>query len=181
MFGGRCRRYRARRGVRLRARPPYAGAMSSVLVAIAAFVAMEPITALTHRFVMHGVGWVLHRSHHDRAASRWEANDLFPVMFAGVVCTGFAVGFNVGGAGVLVPIGIGITLYGVAYALVHDLYIHGRAGGRRIGSNPVLDRLAEAHADHHRTGGAPYGMLLPVAARRPAEDIGERISTRPAP
>lgn len=155
--------------------------MSPVLVAIAAFVVMEPITAFTHRFVMHGVGWVLHRSHHTRAVSRWEANDLFPVMFAGIVCAGLAVGFNVGGAGVLVPIGVGITLYGVAYAIVHDLYIHGRAGGPRLGRNAALDRLADAHAEHHRTGGAPYGMLLPIASRRATDDVRERIATRPAP
>ncbi len=44
---------------------------------------------------------------------------------------------------------------------------------------------ADAHADHHRTGGAPYGMLLPVAAgwtvRRAAEESGERVATRPTP
>lgn len=155
--------------------------MAPVLVAIAAFIAMEPITAFTHRFVMHGIGWVLHRSHHTRSAARWEANDLFPVMFAAVVCIGFAVGFNVGGAGALIPTGIGVTLYGVAYAVVHDVYIHNRAGWRRIRRSAPLDRLADAHGDHHRTGGAPYGMLLPVAARRTVDEVGERIPPRPTP
>lgn len=151
--------------------------MAQVLVAIVAFAAMEPITAVTHRFVMHGFGWRLHRSHHVRSDARWEANDLFPVMFAGLVCIGFAVGFNVGGAGVLVPIGIGITAYGVAYAVVHDVYIHGRAGGPHRGRHDVLDHLAAAHADHHRTGGAPYGMLLPIAARRTVDEPGERVAS----
>ena len=149
--------------------------MHPVLLALIGFVAMEPITAATHRFVMHGVGWALHRSHHRQAAARWEANDAFPVMFAAVVCLGFAIGFNVGGAGALVPLGVGITLYGLAYALVHDVYIHGRLGRfrRRVA---VLDRLADAHELHHRFGGAPYGMLVPVVSRA----VRERVAARPA-
>lgn len=133
-----------------------------MLLAGAAFVVMEPVTAATHRWVMHGVGRRLHDSHHRRLASRWEANDWFPVMFAAVVVVGLWVGFNVDGLGALVPIGVGVTLYGAAYALVHDVYIHGRLrwfGDRRVA---LLDRLAAAHRIHHLYGGAPYGMLLPV-------------------
>jgi beta-carotene 3-hydroxylase len=149
--------------------------MWSVAVAALAFVAMEPITAATHRWVMHGIGWALHRSHHRQLAGRVEANDAFPVAFAAVVCTGFAVGFNVDGWGGLVPVGVGITLYGLAYAVVHDVYIHGRLsriGGRRI---PLLDRLAAAHRLHHRFNGAPYGMLLPVVPAR----VRERVAAVP--
>ena len=105
--------------------------MHPVLVALVGFLLMEPITALVHRFVMHGPGLVLHRSHHRRvrpgeSPSRWEANDLFPVAFAAVVMLGLAIGFNVAGYEVLVPIGVGVTLYGLAYAVVHDVYIHRR-------------------------------------------------------
>ena len=51
------------------------------------------------------------------------------------------------------------------YALVHDVYIHGRLplfGGRRVG---LLDRLADAHRIHHLYGGESYGMLLPLVPR----------------
>lgn len=136
--------------------------MRSVLIALAAFAVMEPVTALTHRFVMHGAGMVLHRSHHRRTRQRWEANDWFPVAFAAIVMGGLAVGFNVAGAGWLVPVGVGVTLYGAVYGVVHDLYIHRRFGifgDRRIA---VLERLADAHAVHHARGAAPYGMLVPV-------------------
>ena len=153
--------------------------MHPVLTALASFVVMEPVTALTHRLVMHGPGRVLHRSHHrplrdGESPRRWEANDLYPVAFAGVVMIGLAIGFNVDGWSVLVPIGCGITAYGAAYALVHDAYVHGRiplAGGRRL---PVFERLAVAHRVHHRHGGPPYGMLLPVLSRqdRPAPSGG---------
>lgn len=147
------------------------------MIAAVAFVAMEPITAATHRYVMHGVGWVLHRSHHHRSAARFEANDAFPVMFAGVVCVGIAIGFNVDGWSALVAVGIGVTLYGAAYALVHDVYIHGRVRwltfhDRRVA---VFDRLAEAHRLHHRYNAAPYGMLLPVV---PAH-VRQRVAAVP--
>jgi beta-carotene 3-hydroxylase len=136
------------------------------LIALAAFVAMEPLTAATHRFVMHGVGIRLHRSHHRRSHRGLELNDAFPVLFAAIVCIGMWAGFHEPRLAELVPIGAGVTAYGVAYALVHDVYIHRRlgwVGGRHVA---VLDHLAAAHALHHRFGGAPYGMLAPIVPSR---------------
>ena len=140
--------------------------LSAVLVALVAFVMMEPITAATHRWVMHGVGEFLHRSHHRRTQTMFEANDWYPVIFAALVNLGFYAGFNWDGFASLIPVGIGVTAYGIAYAAVHDVYIHGRLGGFGGRSIPVLDRLADAHRIHHLYNAAPYGMLLPVV---PAE------------
>lgn len=151
-------------------------AFAGAAIAFAAFVAMEPLTAATHRWVMHGVGNMLHRSHHDELATRFEANDAFPVMFATIVGGVFVVGFNVDGWATAIPIAVGITAYGAAYAIVHDVYVHGRLrpfGDRRPAS---LERLAVAHRLHHRFGGAPYGMLLPVVPRR----VRERVTAAPA-
>ncbi len=133
-----------------------------MLIAVIAFAAMEPVTAAAHRWIMHGVGEVLHRSHHRRSSGRVEANDWYPVMFAALVNVGFYVGFNVDGLASLVEVGLGITAYGAAYGLVHDVYIHRRIRG---GSGPriePLERLAEAHRIHHLYNAAPYGMLLPI-------------------
>jgi beta-carotene 3-hydroxylase len=157
------------------------------------FVVMEPVTYLTHRFVMHGVGRRLHRSHHRRWGGRpdgesfFEANDAFPVVFAGATMVALAVGFNVDGWSVLVPVCAGATLYGAAYAFVHDAYVHQRVAVRwRSGA---LDRLAAAHALHHRFGGEPYGMLAPVVPRSVRERAGhgdpersgERVPAVPRP
>lgn len=136
--------------------------MRSVLIIAIAFVIMEPVTYAAHRWVMHGIGERLHRSHHRPGSTGWEANDLYPVMFAGVVVAGMALGFNVDGLGDLVAVGVGITLYGAAYALVHDVYIHRRVRGWRPANNRVGDHLAEAHRVHHLYNGEPYGMLLPI-------------------
>lgn len=139
---------------------------TDVLIAVLAFVVMEPVTAATHRWVMHGVGEFLHRSHHRRSEARFEANDWYPVAFAALVNLGFFAGFNWEGFGSLVPVGVGVTAYGFAYAVVHDVYIHRRFGwfgDRRIA---VFERLADAHRIHHLYNAAPYGMLVPVV---PAE------------
>jgi beta-carotene 3-hydroxylase len=138
--------------------------MTAVLVALAAFAAMEPITYAAHRWLMHGVGLRLHRSHHrrwQRAGEGFlEANDAFPAVFAAVTVVALALGFNVDALEVLVPVAIGVTAYGVAYAFVHDVYVHQRI--RLARRHLLLDRLAEAHALHHRFGGEPYGMLVPI-------------------
>jgi len=138
------------------------------LVALVAFVAMEPLTYAAHRWLMHGPAERLHRSHHRNAArataERWEANDLFPLAFGAIVVALMAVGFNLNGWGLLVPACVGVTVYGVAYATVHDLYVH-RRFVRTTRTVPVLEWLAEAHRMHHRTNGEPYGMLIPIVRR----------------
>lgn len=149
-----------------------------MVIASAAFFAMEPVTAATHRFVMHGPGRRLHRSHHLPQGGL-EANDAFPVMFAAVVCAALWVGFNAPGWADLVPLGAGITAYGLTYAVVHDIYIHRRVRRLRMPRLSILERLAAAHRIHHQTSGPPYGMLLPVVSRRsPAS--GSRPSHVPA-
>ncbi len=143
--------------------------IAAFVAGTAAFVAMEPATYAAHRWVMHGVGWVWHRSHHRRRPepSRWveqfEANDWYPVVFAGVTVVAMAIGSVSHPLGLLVPIGVGVTAYGAAYAAVHDLYIHGRFV--QLPAWGPLEHLKQAHALHHRFGGEPYGMLCPVIPR----------------
>lgn len=132
------------------------------LIAVGSFVIMEPLTAAIHRWVMHGVGAWFHRSHHRPRHAGWERNDWYPIMFASIVMVGLWFGFHHDSLVWLVPMGVGVTAYGAAYAIVHDGYIHGRVpifGHRRF---RPLDRLAEAHRVHHLFSSAPYGMLLPV-------------------
>jgi beta-carotene 3-hydroxylase len=148
--------------------------MTDVLVAVAALVLMEPVTALVHRFVMHGFGMGWHRSHHESPRTVLEANDRFPVVFAGVTIVILAIGVYVTSAPrLLVPIGIGVTAYGAAYLLVHDVVIH-----RRLAFLPLPDgllrRWREAHNVHHLFAQAPYGFLAPVVPR----DLRRRAADR---
>jgi len=134
--------------------------MTNLAIAVAAFVLMEPVTYAAHRWVMHGVGMVLHRSHHSRAVTRFEANDLFPVAFASVTMLAMAAGVSLPQLHFLLVVGIGVTAYGASYLFVHDLYIHRRLG--RLPTMAAIEYLKRAHAIHHLYGGEPYGMLLPV-------------------
>jgi beta-carotene 3-hydroxylase len=166
---------------------------ATIVIVVAAFAAMEVFAALAHRCVMHRGGWAWHRSHHELPRARFEGNDLYPLVFAALTVAALAVGVNVDGFAVLVPVGAGITAYGVAYLLVHDVLVH-----ERLGSTPALQRVArpwrDAHAVHHRLGRAPYGFLVPVTPRRwraastvaePARSLRRRppasVRTAPAP
>jgi len=157
------------------------------LIALGVFVVMEAVAAAEHRWAMHGFAWSWHRSHHLPPEGRFERNDRFPFVFAGLAIVMFVAGTNVGSLRFLVPVAVGITAYGAAYFLVHDVYIHGRLGGRHLPRIRTLDRLGAAHELHHRFNGAPYGMLVPVVpasvrdraerSRGPRIDLTERRRT----
>jgi beta-carotene 3-hydroxylase len=132
---------------------------------VAAFVAMEGVSYATHRFVMHRFGMPWHRSHHVPPAGGFEKNDLFPLCFSVVGIGAFAFGF--------IAIGSGVTAYGAAYLFVHDVVVHRRLA-IRVAPVRYLRWVRDAHAVHHRFGGEPYGMLLPVVPRRLRQDTGHR-------
>ena len=144
--------------------------MKAVAIVLAALVAMEGVSYLTHRFVMHGFGIGLHQSHHDPDETGFELNDLYPLMFSSVAISAFAVG-TLASVAELVLVGIGITLYGVSYLFVHEVYIHRRLPlvKRRY---RLLEWMKASHRVHHLFGGEPFGMLLPLVPadlRRRAE------------
>lgn len=121
---------------------------------------MEPVAYAAHRWVMHGPGWSLHASHHRRRTGVVEANDWYPVGFAAatVLVSSAAAArrwTTVMGAAV------GVTAYGAAYGLVHEVYAHRRFPALRRASRP-LEWLGERHLRHHRRGLEPFGMLAPA-------------------
>ena len=139
--------------------------MTSAVLAVAALVLMEPLTAVLHRVVFHGFGMGWHRSHHAPPRRALEANDLYPVTFGAATIVLLAVGVWVGGGSALVPIGIGITAYGAAYLVVHDVVIHRRLPWPTI-PDRVGARIRAAHNVHHLYSGPPFGFLAPVVPRR---------------
>ncbi|MFZ4584458.1 MAG: sterol desaturase family protein [Acidimicrobiia bacterium] len=159
--------------------------MAFAVITVATFLFMEPITALTHRFVMHGFGTRWHVTHHRPPRGRFERNDLFPVVFSLITIGVFALGAFVPGLWFLMPIGTGITAYGIAYMIVHDVIIHARVPFIRV--SPTVARYwRESHNVHHVFGAAPYGFLAPVVpaelrtrAAAPDAPLPDRI-TRPA-
>jgi beta-carotene 3-hydroxylase len=152
-----------------------------MLLAVGAFVAMEVVSAVTHRVVMHGPGMVWHRSHHRPGTGRLERNDLFPVCFSAAGVALFAVA-ALGPVPALWWVAVGISAYGAAYLFVHEIAIHHRLPVR-VPDLAYVDWLRDAHRVHHREGAGPYGMLLPVvsaerirAARAAAEEGVDPLS-----
>ncbi len=132
--------------------------------------AMELWAALLHGRVWHGLLWSLHRSHHAPRAGRFEANDALsfthaPAAVALILygCLGAPGPWREAAFGA----GLGMTLFGLAYALIHDGLVHERLPASWFMRFRYLRRVRGAHIVHHRTGGAPYGLFLgPWALRR---------------
>jgi beta-carotene 3-hydroxylase len=133
----------------------------TLVVIVTSVFATEALSYLSHRFLMHGPGWRTHRSHHRPPSGGFERNDLFPLAASSLAIGAFAVGTSVDRLGWLVAGGVGMTIYGVAYLLVHEVYVHERIG-RIARPVPYLEWLKRSHRLHHLDGGEPYGMLLPL-------------------
>src|ERR1700712_2114588 len=98
----------------------------NIAIAAAAFISMEGVAWFTHKYIMHGFFWSLHRDHHLKDHEGFlERNDMFFLIFAtpGIAC--LAIG-NWQHLVVCTLIGTGISLYGGCYFLVHDVFIHQR-------------------------------------------------------
>ncbi len=138
--------------------------LSAVLVVLAAFFAMEAVSYLTHRFVMHGFGFGVHKSHHVNRQGGFELNDLYPMMFSTVAIMGFTAGTFLPSLRPLILVATGVTAYGVAYLFVHEIYIHRRLWPVGKQYRP-LEWMKASHRIHHLYGGEPYGMLLPLVPK----------------
>lgn len=130
---------------------------------ICAFASMEIVAWLAHRYIMHGAFWFLHRDHHTHENEGFfEKNDYFFLIFAtpGILCLylGLQADFNF-----LFFIGLGITAYGFAYFLIHDVFIHQRFNWLRNANSIYFRAIRKAHKVHHkkrdRHDGECFGML----------------------
>ncbi len=153
-------------------------------LALAAFAAMEGVAWLAHRYVMHGIGWAWHQSHHAPRQGLLERNDWYAVL--GVVA---AIGlFLLAGrleSPALRAIATGITAYGLVYSLVHDGLVHQRWPLLRwTPRGGYLQRLVQAHRLHHavrtREGAVAFGFLVVPDPRRLAAQLRARRGAPPA-
>lgn len=129
---------------------------------IGALLAMEGVAYLSHRYLMHGPLWFLHRSHHVPHAGRFEPNDLFGLLFALPSIVLIQLGVYEG-RWMLLPIGLGMAAYGLIYFLFHDVIVHRRFRLRRVPQSSYLRRIIKAHLVHHRNhqrdGAESFGFL----------------------
>ena len=135
----------------------------NILITIAAFAGMEVIAWFTHKYIMHGLLWRLHKDHHNKESTGFfEHNDFFFLIFAVPGIISLLVGINQD-YNFLFWIGVGITLYGLAYFLVHDIFIHQRFKLFRNTNNRYFKAIRRAHKVHHKhldkEEGECFGML----------------------
>lgn len=134
---------------------------TKALILLGAFCGMEAVANVTHRFVMHGALWCWHRSHHEPRQGMFERNDLFAVIFAVPAISFIWLGVNV--SGWWLPLGLGITAYGVAYAMFHDGLVHERFPVLLDNRRGFWRVRVQAHRIHHavvtREGCVSFGFL----------------------
>ncbi len=136
----------------------------NTLVVILTFFGMEAVAWLAHKYIMHGLLWQLHEDHHRKnPTSFFEKNDYFFVIFAIPGIISLALGIYTSHT-LFLYIGLGICIYGFAYFIVHDIFIHQRFKILRNADNFYFKAIRRAHKMHHKhlgkEDGECFGMLL---------------------
>ncbi|TNE81176.1 MAG: beta-carotene hydroxylase [Bacteroidetes bacterium] len=130
---------------------------------IGTFWFMEFMAWFSHKYVMHGLMWHVHRDHHQGSQGFFERNDLFFLIFAVPSWLFIMFGMMAGNDWRLF-VGLGILLYGFAYFLVHDVIIHQRFKWFRDWDNTYVRAIRRAHKMHHKhlnkEDGESFGMLI---------------------
>jgi beta-carotene 3-hydroxylase len=136
-------------------------------ILLGTFFLMEGIAWATHKYVMHGFLWSLHRSHHEPREGHFELNDWFGVFFS-FVAIGLLVWAWQGGPSEAYAVGAGVTAYGIVYFLVHDVLVHRRLALRINPRKGYLRRIYQAHRMHHavegRDGCVSFGFVFAPSA-----------------
>ncbi|SHI31388.1 beta-carotene 3-hydroxylase [Mesonia phycicola] len=135
-----------------------------ILIFLGTFFFMEFMAWFTHKYIMHGFLWSLHKDHHHKDhGSWWERNDLFFVFYA-LVSIGCFLLWEYKDVWFTLPIGLGILAYGIAYFTVHDIFIHQRFKIFRNADNWYAKGIRRAHKIHHKHlgkgDGENFGMLI---------------------
>lgn len=122
------------------------------LITIATFVVMEFVAWAAHKYLMHGALWIWHEDHHKPHHEEdgfFEKNDLFFLVFAIPSAASYIIGLSQPGYFWLLFVGIGISIYGLIYFLIHDVYIHRRFKWFKQLDSKYSRAILRAHGAHH--------------------------------
>ncbi|MDC1486032.1 sterol desaturase family protein [Flavobacteriales bacterium] len=132
-------------------------------IVIVTFLIMEGVAWFAHKYIMHGLMWYFHQDHHVHQPGFFEKNDAFFLIFA-VPSASCIITGSMAGGDFRIWIGAGIAAYGLAYFLVHDVFIHQRFKWFRRTENTYLMAIRKAHKIHHKhltkEKGECFGMLF---------------------
>ena len=137
--------------------------MTALLITFLTFIFMEFVAWSTHKYIMHGFLWNLHKDHHQVNKDHvFQKNDSFFLIFAIPSFIFILIGFPV--LNYIFFIGIGIALYGFAYFIVHEIIIHQRIKIFNRLNNWYIRGIRKAHKVHHKNlykeNGTCFGMLI---------------------
>lgn len=134
------------------------------IIVISTFLFWEFVAWFTHKYIMHGLLWTWHKSHHTSHDHVLERNDLFALVFSipsiGILYYASRVNYYP----YLLAVGIGIFCYGAFYLIFHDIIVHQRMKWRPQKRNKYLQRMIHAHYVHHsrhtKDGCEAFGFLI---------------------
>lgn len=128
----------------------------NIAVCVLSAIAMEGVAWLTHRYLMHGLLWNLHKDHHVPHKGRFEKNDIFVLIFASPAVITLVLGIHFLNWWAI-SAGTGITLYGLGYTLFHDIMFHRRIKSWKLHKLAQRYRyfasMVNAHRQHHKHTG----------------------------
>lgn len=159
-----------------------------ILLFILTIIVMESVAYVAHRWIMHGPGWFLHASHHRERSGRFEANDLYALIFAAPSIILLYGGVNLDWGSWAIWVGAGIAAYGAIYFGFHDIIVHQRVAHRYVARSTYMKRIVQAHRLHHATeskhGAVSFGFLWappPEALKRQLSVSSEGSIRAPRP
>jgi beta-carotene 3-hydroxylase len=129
---------------------------------ISAYFIMEFVAWSNHKYIMHGFGWFLHKSHHVNRGGWFEGNDVYFVIYAAISMTLCYFGWEK--LDYRFWMGAGVAAYGFTYFLLHDIFIHNRIKLFRRVRWRYFEAMKRSHKIHHKhiskEDGEEFGMLL---------------------
>jgi len=142
-------------------------ALIYTIIVLITVIAMEFVAWLAHKHLMHGWLWCWHEDHHKPKYEKegfFEKNDLFFLVFAMPSASCYFFGSFYESVHFLLYIGIGISIYGLIYFLIHDVYIHRRFQWFKQLESPYSKAILKAHGAHHakreKEDGVSFGLLF---------------------
>lgn len=149
-----------------------------ILLFLATIAAMEGFAYAAHRWIMHGPGWVLHKSHHIPRTGNWELNDLYAVIFAIPSIVLLMGGVQLAWGDWATWMGAGIAAYGAIYFGFHDVIVHRRIDHRYLPRSGYMKRIIQAHRLHHaigtRQGTVSFGFLWAPRPEQLKTELAQR-------
>ena len=120
------------------------------IITLLSVIGMEFVAWFAHKYLMHGILWSWHEDHHKphEKTGFFEKNDRFFLVFAIPSMLCYILG-SLPAYHWIFFIGVGISIYGLIYFLIHDVYIHQRFKWFRQLDNRYFRAILRAHGFHH--------------------------------